>query len=72
MSLRGHVLNVLATDFSRAFPFDEVVKRVAELLEPEIRATLNELEKDGQIERHPGGKPYQTRYQGKPHTNRPS
>jgi hypothetical protein len=71
MDLRAIVLDVLATDFSRAFEFDEVVKGVADRLEDDIRAMLNKLHKEGQIERHPGGKPYQTRYQGKPIKRRP-
>jgi hypothetical protein len=66
MDLHEAIMDVLNANDSRALTFDEVVKTVAERLEGDIRATLNELYDKEKILRHVGGKDHPWRYQAKP------
>jgi hypothetical protein len=66
MDLRAAVLDVLQANASRALTFDDVVKGVAERLERDIRANLNELAAEERILRHVGGRDHRWRYQAPP------
>jgi hypothetical protein len=70
MNLRATILDVLQADASHALTFDDVAKGVVERLEGDIRATLNALTDELQIERHPGGRDHSCRYQAKPMNRR--
>jgi hypothetical protein len=65
MDLRAAIIGVLNSS-THALTFDEVVKGVAERLEDDIRATLNELADKEQIHRHVGGRDHLWRYQALP------
>lgn len=70
MDLEAAVLEALRFDRSRALTFSDVVKDVAERLEPSIRETLNRLHDSDQIKRHPSGRNHLWRYQALPFERR--
>jgi hypothetical protein len=64
MDLRTVIRNTLSAE--RVMRFDQVVKAVAEKLEPDIRQALNELARNGEIRRHVGGRDHPWTYQALP------
>lgn len=65
MALEATILSVLL-ESGQALKFDDVVKGVAEKLEDDIRATLNDLADKEAIIRHVGGRDHSWRYQALP------
>ncbi len=69
MDLEVTIMDTLGST-SQALTFDEVVKGVAQKLEPQIREKLNELAGKDHIKCHQGGRDQPWRYQGNPITRR--
>jgi hypothetical protein len=65
MDLQATIVDVLRAS-SHAMTFENVVRGVAQRLEDDIRAKLNELADKDQIQRHPGGRNHLWRYQATP------
>ncbi|WP_020175858.1 hypothetical protein [Methyloferula stellata] len=69
MDLDATIMDTLGST-DQALTFEEVVKGVAQRLEPQIREKLNELAGKDHIKRHQGGKDQPWRYQANPITRR--
>ena len=66
MNLQAIIMDSLQANAGHALTFDDVVKCVAERLEGDIRATLNDLTDRKWIERHVGGRDHPWRYGAPP------
>jgi predicted transcriptional regulator len=66
MDLQTTVMDVLRSSGGQSLTIDDVAAGVAERMKDDIRTTLNDLTKKGQISTHVGGRDHLWRYQAKP------